>query len=170
MGTIFSLRIVGGNSSRRFELRPGDISLVGRAVESNILIPDPNISRHQLTVWVRADHIDVEMNTQTPNQLGKNGQAAPTASLVPGEFFDIGPYRFELEATSELPVAAAGILPPDPAGPIDLKLADELQRIAPRWSTLAKASAGTSPVAATATEGPLRRLLLPLAAIVVLAM
>lgn len=170
MGTTFSLRVVGGNSSRRFDLQPGDISQVGRAVESNILIPDPNISRHQLTVWVREDRIDVEMNPQSSNQLVKNGHVVATTSLVPGEFFDIGPYRFELEATAELPVAAAGLLPPDPAGAIDVKLADELQRIAPRWSTVEKAGAATSAGAAATAEGPLRRLLLPLAAVVVAAL
>jgi hypothetical protein len=134
------------------------------------LIPDPNISRHQLTVFVRDDHIDVQMNPQSSNQLVKNGHVARTVSLVPGEFFDIGPYRFELEATSELPVAAAGLLPPDPAGPIDIKLAEEMQRLAPRWSTVAGAAATASAVVATPTEGPLRRALLPLAAVVVAAL
>ena len=136
MSTKFSLRIIGPNSNRRFELVPGDISHVGRAVEANILIADPNISRQQFVLHAQEDHVDVAMNPQSPNRLIKNGQTVVSADWYPGEYFDIGPYRFELEATDELPVAPPTGLPPDPAGHVDVKLALEVNRIAPRWSTV----------------------------------
>lgn len=142
MSTKFSLRIIGPNNSRRFELVPGDISHVGRAVESNILIADPNISREQFVVHAQEHYVHVEMNPQSPNRLIKNGQTVVSVDWYPGEYFDIGPYRFELEATDELPVAAPTGLPPDPAGCVDVNLALEVNRIAPRWSTVGRADDG----------------------------
>lgn len=168
----FSLRITGNGSSRTFALQPGDISRIGRAVDSHILIADPNISRHQLTLFVREDRVDLEMNNQSSNQLVKNGKAAQTASLTAGEFFDIGPYRFELEAISVLPQATPHGLPPDPAGEIDIRLAAELNRIAPRWSTLGSAGAGaTAGEGGTKTrESPLKKVLFSAAAVALACM
>lgn len=174
MSALFCLRVLTSNSTRRFDLMPGDVSSVGRATEANILIPDPNISRHQMTLFVRDDHVYVEVNPQSPNQLVKNGRVAQQENLFPGEFFDIGPYRFELELKPiEVVADLTGRLPPDPAGPIDIRLASEVQRIAPRWSTVGRDAARTADeqqVKPAETQGLVRRLGLPAAAAVTMAM
>lgn len=167
MATTFSLSIAGANLHRRFELLPGDVSRVGRGLESNILIQDPNISRHQLTLFVRDDHVDVELNPQSSNQLIKNDRPMRSLSLLPGEFFNLGPYRFELEVTADMPRVDLGGLPPDPAGPIDVKLAAEMKRIAPRWSTVQSASPAPAAAPTAPGETLLKRVLLPVAATIV---
>lgn len=165
MSTVFTLRVIKDNHIRRFDLLPGDVSALGRSVESNIHIPDPSISRHQATLRVLDDHVDVEMNPESPNELLKNGRHARRHPLFPGDCASIGPYRFELEATTAEPVAAPNALPPDPAGPIDLSLAEEQRRIAPRWSTTAvETSARRAPDAPDIKKSALRRLGLPAAA------
>lgn len=167
---LFSLRIVSPGSIRSFELSPGDISQVGRDEASHIFIEDPRISSHQLTLDVQEGYVDVAVNPRSQNRILKGGKLTDSDRLIPGGCFEIGPYRFELEDLSELPTPRITGLPPDPAGPIDISLALDARRVAPRWSTIAGArpeppKKETTPPPQTASW--LRRIALPAAALAV---
>jgi len=136
MSTTLTLRIHTNEGLRNIPLEARPLR-VGRAPESDVMIADPAISRHQLTITPHASAQGIaalfSMNPLSPNQLVKDGRILTEGIIQPGEICFVGSYRFELHATAALPKAAAGPLPEDPAGPIDLRLVEPVERIAPRW-------------------------------------
>ena len=132
MDISFSLVIAHNDTVRHHPLtRPA--TRIGRDPSSDILIADPTISRHQLTIERRDETVYVEMNPKSPNVMVRNGCLEMTGELHPGEIFYVGPYRFEIHASTALPEARSRGLHEDPAGPIDLKQLEEGERMAPRW-------------------------------------
>lgn len=169
MTTTFSLLIIQNEIVRKVALK-ADETTVGRDAKMDILIADPAISRRQFTITQRGDHIFVEMNPQSRYQAVKGGQPKRQLELYPGERFELGPYRFELEAQVALPQAQRGPLDEDPGGPVMLSLADEEKRIAPRWRAFAEPAEpiGEAPAAPPAEVVPTwRRIALPGAALAV---
>jgi hypothetical protein len=138
MSTTLTLLIISSDGTRRVPLGDGP-TRVGRDPSADVLIADPAISRHQLTLTRRGDHVLVEMSPQSRYQAVKNGKPAMKIELYSGERFELGPYKFELVAQVELPKAERGPLDEDPGGPVDLGLAQEAERIAPRWRAYAEA-------------------------------
>ena len=114
MTTTFSLLIIRNEIVRKVALKD-DETTVGRDAKMDILISDPAISRRQFTIIQRGDHIFVEMNPQSRYQAVKGGQPKRQLELYPGERFELGPYRFEIEAHVALPQAQRG--------PLDLQAA-----------------------------------------------
>lgn len=111
-----------------------DPDSVERTPDSEVIvIRDAAVSRWQFTLHPQSDHIEVEMNPHSPNQLRHGGKVSLRGRFYPGEFFDIGPHRFEVDAQAELPLPAPSALPADPAGNVDIALAVEYERIVPRW-------------------------------------
>lgn len=132
MVITFSVTITSSDLVRHFPLgtRP---CTVGRDPTSDIFIGDPAISRQQMTLYPTGEAIRVEMNPKSPNVLVRNGCARMSDEVHPGESFHVGPYRFEITVSADLPEARPRGLAEDPAGHIDLKELDESERIAPRW-------------------------------------
>lgn len=132
MAITFSVTITNSDMVRHFPLgaRP---CTVGRDPASDIFIGDPAISRQQMTLYPTGEAIRVEMNPKSPNLLVRNGCARTSDEVHPGESFHVGPYRFEITVSADLPEAKPRGLAEDPAGRIDLKELDEGERIAPRW-------------------------------------
>lgn len=111
-----------------------DPESIERAPDSEVIvIRDAAVSRWQFTLHPQSDHIEVEMNPRSPNQLRHGGKVSLRGRFYPGEFFDIGPHRFEVDAQAELPLPSPSALPADPAGDVDVGLAQEYERIVPRW-------------------------------------
>lgn len=165
MSTTLTLLIISSEGTRRVPLGDGP-TRVGRDPSADVLIADPAISRHQLTLTRRGDHVLVEMSPQSRYQAIKNGKPAMKIELYSGERFELGPYKFELAAQVELPKAQRGPLDEDPGGPVDLGLAQEAERIAPRWRAYAEAEA---PAPKAQEVVPLwRRIALPVGAALVL--
>lgn len=131
----FSVAIFHNDMVRHY-LLDQPVTQVGRDPSADILIADPTISRHQLTLSPRADSVWVELNPDSPNVMVCNGRAAVAEEMFPGQVFHIGPYRFEIHAAADLPEAMQQTLHEDPAGPIDLAAAAGLERIAPRWRSI----------------------------------
>lgn len=169
MSTTLTLRIFTNEGVRNIPLEARPMR-VGRAPESDVMIADPAISRHQLTI---SPHVSAQgvgalftMNPHSPNQLVKDGRPLTEGILHSGEICFVGAYRFEIHATASLPQAAAGLLPEDPAGPIDVRLAEPIERIAPRWRQL---NGRVGDAAAPSSAQALRGVLLPTAALLVCA-
>lgn len=137
MSTTFTLLIIQNESVRKVDLK-GQTNTVGRDPSTDILIPDPAISRRQFTITHRGDHVVIEMNPQSRYQAVKNGKQAMKIELYPGERFELGPYKFEIQGQVALPQAQRGPLDEDPGGPVQLSLAEEEKRIAPRWRAYAE--------------------------------
>ena len=135
-----------------------------------IVIRDAAISRWQFTLHPQGDHIEVEMNPRSPNQLLRDGRVSLRERFYPGEFFTIGPHRFEIDAKAELPLPAPNALPADPAGDPDISLAAEYERIVPSWRSQleGKEAQVATQLPAIPAVPAWRRLLLPAAAFVVL--
>lgn len=138
MSTTFTLLIIQNESVRKVDLK-GQTNTVGRDPSTDILIADPAISRRQFTITHRGDHVAIEMNPQSRYQAVKNGKPAMQLDLYPGERFELGPYKFEIQGQVALPQAERGPLDEDPGGPVQLSLADEEKRIAPRWRAYGEA-------------------------------
>lgn len=170
MSTTFTLLIIQNESVRKIDLK-GSVNTVGRDPSADILIPDPAISRRQFTLTQRGDHVVIEMNPQSRYQAVKNGRSAMQLELYPGERFELGPYKFEIQGQVALPQAQRGPLDEDPGGPVQLSLAEEEKRIAPRWSSHAEAvdeEAKAAAESAPAEGVPMwRRIGLPGAALLV---
>src|SRR5689334_12927103 len=124
MGISFSIAIVHNDTMRHHALER-TLTRIGRDPASDIFVNDPTISRHQLTVELRPETVWVEINPNSPNLMVRNGRLETAQELYPGEFFYIGPYRFEIHAAAELPQAQRRALDEDPAGPIDLAHLEE---------------------------------------------
>lgn len=137
MSTTFTLVILLNESVRRVALR-SSLMTVGRDPKVDILIPDPAISRRQFTIRQEGDHVLIEMSPQSRYQAVKNGKPAMQLEIYPGERFELGPYKFELQGQVELPAGERGPVDEDPGGPVILSLAQEEKRIAPRWRTHAE--------------------------------
>lgn len=135
MGITFSVAIVCGDTVRHYALEQA-VTAIGRDAASDILIADPTISRHQLSLELRPDCVWVTMNPSSPNVMVRNGRAQMEDAVYPGEFFFVGPYRIEIHASAELPQARPRALDEDPAGPIDPAQLKEGERIAPRWRSM----------------------------------
>lgn len=131
-GISFSVSITHNSGVRHFPLGERK-SIVGRDPSCDILIPDPAISRQQLTLEPTDEAVRVEMNPKSPNVMVRNGSARMSDDVHHGECFFVGPYRFEITATADLPEAHPRGLSEDPAGPIDKSQLDEKEHIAPRW-------------------------------------
>jgi hypothetical protein len=144
MNTTFTLLIISSEGTRRVVLGDGP-TRVGRDPSADILIADPAISRHQLTLLRKGDHVLCEMNPQSRYQAVKNGRPAMKLELYSGERFELGPYKFELCAEVELPKAQRGLLDEDPGGPVDLLQAHGVERFAPRWRAQTEALGAASP-------------------------
>ena len=153
MNTTFTLLIISSEGTRRVVLGDGPTK-VGRDPSADILISDPAISRHQLTLLRKGDHVLCEMNPQSRYQAVKNGRPAMKLELYSGERFELGPYKFELCAEVELPKAQRGPLDEDPGGPVDLEQARGVDRFAPRWRAQTEAPGTTATAATTAASGP----------------
>ncbi len=132
MTTTLTLHITTKKRSSDFVLGSGPTRL-GRDSRCEISIPDPFISREQLTITPQGDGALVEMNPQSRNCLIHDGRQLLRCKLLPGQSFAVGPYRFELLATVTLPDMPYHGLPPDPAGQLTDGLGHEGQRAAPRW-------------------------------------
>ena len=100
----------------------------------------------------------------------KRWRAQMRERFYPGEFFTIGPHRFEIDAKAELPLPAPNALPADPAGDPDISLAAEYERIVPSWRSQleGKEAQVATQLPAIPAVPAWRRLLLPAAAFVVL--
>lgn len=168
MSTTLSLRISGSGTIQTVQL-PAGLSRLGRDPNNDILIADSAISRQQATLQTEtaadALGVHVTMNPSSPNTMVKGAQTVRDCWVVPGESFQIGPYRFEVIAEAKVPDARGAVLPTDPAGAIDLHLVLEADRVAPRWQ---KSKAGDD-VAAGAAVQRARRSLLLLVGVAVLA-
>jgi hypothetical protein len=132
MNTTLTLHITSKERSRDFVLG-SEPTRVGRDPRCEISIPDPVISREQFTLSPLGEGVLVQLNPQSRNHLIYNGRALSRCELLPGQSFQVGPYRFELLATVRLPDVPYGGPPPDPAGALDASLIEEGQRAAPRW-------------------------------------
>lgn len=122
-----------------FSQRPYSI---GRSVEADIYIDDRSISRIQITVQPIAQGLRLLANPESGNVILHNGRAVLRACLRPGDVAQVGTWCFTVEAeTPELllepppppPSPKAPMLPEDPAGPLDLKLAAGPLPPPPRW-------------------------------------
>lgn len=118
MATL-TLVVTRGGETRRFPLPADRPRVVGRGNEVDILVPDVSISRQQFTLHPDpqglldgGNFVELEVSAQSKNQVFLNGhpvtRCRPKANIVD--------------------------LPGDPAGEIDLRLAQEEKRIAPRWA------------------------------------
>jgi hypothetical protein len=155
MGISFSLAIVHNDTVRHHALERA-LTRIGRDPTSDILIDDPTISRHQLTLELQPESVRVEMNPKSPNVMVRNGRPEMAEELHAGEFFYVGPYRFEIHASADLPQARRS-LDEDPAGPIDLTQLQESERMAPRWRSAAVEAKSTDAIAGltgTTEEAP----------------
>lgn len=136
MTTALNLRIIGKDGDRLVPIDQ-DILWVGRAPNADIRIDDLQISRRQFSIErVRTPAglaVRVRINPESPNAFAKDGVVARELAVGPGESFTLGVYRFELGVRPSGPELDEIGLPPDPAGRIDVNLAEEHQRIAPRW-------------------------------------
>ncbi len=132
MAISFSVTITYNDSVRHFPLGERPIT-VGRDPTADILIRDPAISRQQLTLQSSGESVHVEMNAKSPNVMVRSGSARMSDEVHSGECFFVGPYRFEITATLELPEAHRRGPAEDPAGPIDLSVLTDGEHIAPRW-------------------------------------
>jgi hypothetical protein len=131
MSTSFNLAIIYRDTVRRFPLEQRRYT-VGRDPFSDIFIGDPLISRHQLTLQPADDRVLVTMNPKSRNAMVRNGDARMSDEVYSGEWFQVGPFRFEVTILKE-PPKAKRLLSADPAGPIDMSALDDSARIAPHW-------------------------------------
>lgn len=155
MSITFSLTVTHNDLVRHFPLGES-MSTVGRDPASDIFIGDPAISRLQMTLHPTGEAIRIEMNPKSPNVLVRNGCARMFDEVHPGEYFHVGPYRFEVTVSADLPEPRSRRIAEDPAGPIDLKQLDESERVAPRWRSNEAQSLDVAlkPVPAEAAEQP----------------
>ncbi|MCS6915081.1 MAG: FHA domain-containing protein [Myxococcales bacterium] len=128
-----TLIVTRGGEIRRHPIREERPMLLGRGSDVDILVADVSISRHQLTVKHAGDALEFEVSPQSRNQVLLNGRPVQAGTLRPGDRLAVGYCSFELMAEAEVPQARPARVPPDPAGHIDVSLAEEEQRIAPRW-------------------------------------
>lgn len=160
MSTTLSLRISGSGTIQTVQLQDG-LSRLGRDPSNDILIADSAISRQQATLQTETSAeslgVYVTMNPGSPNTMIKGAQPMREGWILPGESFQIGPYRFELIAEAKVPDARGAVLPTDPAGPVDLHLVLDAERIAPRWQ---KSKEGDDAAAGAAVKRARRSLLL----------
>lgn len=128
-----TLIVTRGGEIRRHPIREGRPMVVGRGSDVDILVADVSISRQQFTVRPAGDALEFEVSPQSRNQVLLNGRPIQRGTLRPGDRLSVGYCSFELAAEAEVPEIRPARVPPDPAGHIDLSLAEEEQRIAPRW-------------------------------------
>lgn len=166
MSTTFTLLIITSEGTRRVVLGDGP-TRVGRDPSADILISDPAISRHQLTLLRKGDHVVCEMNPQSRYQAIKNGRPAMKLELYSGERFELGPYKFELSAEAELPKAQRGLLDEDPGGPVDLDQAHGVDRFAPRWRAQPEAPSAAPGQAVAEVVPRWRKVALPAAVLLI---
>jgi len=138
MALSFSLSISINDTVRKQTLNRS-VTRVGRDHASDIVINDPTVSRHQFTIELHPESVQVEMNPASPNVMVRNGRPQMAGEFHSGEVFYVGPYRFELLAVADLPTAHRHINE-DPAGPIDMSQLEEVDRLAPRWRSVVEAS------------------------------
>lgn len=128
-----TLVVTKGNETRRFPIRGDGPCVVGRGQDVDIQVADVSISRQQFTLRHAGDAVDLVVSPQSRNQVLLNGHPVTSCQVRPGDRLSVGYCSFEILAEAELPKVKAPVVPGDPAGPIDLSLAEEARRIAPRW-------------------------------------
>lgn len=136
-----TLVVTRSGEIKRFPIRPERPSVVGRGQDVDILVADVSISRHQFTITHAEDHVVIEVSPQSRNQVFLNGHPITSSQVRPGDRLSVGYCSFEILAEAVVPVLRPAQIPGDPAGPIDISLAEEHKRIAPRWLASEEAAA-----------------------------
>jgi adenylate cyclase len=120
-GRIFSamsFQLTGIENEYKFELRPGAMMVVGRAVNSDCAVVDATVSRRHAEMTVVHDGVQVK-DVGSSNGTYVNGVKVESYFVVPGDTLTFGKIAFRLEALAP-PAPAPGIRKPEegaqPAG------------------------------------------------------
>ncbi|MBI2795926.1 MAG: FHA domain-containing protein [Gemmatimonadetes bacterium] len=124
--------LVGTEGNLSFDLRDNAPMIVGRALTSDIPIPDPTISRRHAEVSIVDGKVHVR-DLGSSNGTFRNGEQITASVCGNGDLVVFGKVSFKLEI-----IAPAGVRSPTPAGP----------------PPLPDHGMGASPTAAVASQGP----------------
>ena len=106
-------KLISSEGNQAFELRAGAPLVVGRALNSDIPVFDPTISRRHAEVSCDEDGVHVR-DLGSSNGTFHNGQKVDAALLAPGDVVTFGNVAFRLkEESSE--ITAPAYLPEGPA-------------------------------------------------------
>lgn len=101
---IFSLQILSGSDKgKKFKLLPPKI-FVGRETGNHIILQDPKVSRHHLTLFFHPDEVTFEDHSQ--GKTVRVNKAVPTTySLRSGDVLTLGDthLRFEVKLDTDAP-------------------------------------------------------------------
>ena len=103
--------LVGTEGNLSFELRDNAPMIVGRALTSDIPIPDPTISRRHAEVSIVKGSVHVR-DLGSSNGTFRNGEQITATVCADGDLVVFGKVPFKLEI-----VAPAGVRSPTPSGP-----------------------------------------------------
>src|SRR5687767_10543506 len=99
-------KLISSEGNQAFELRAGVPLVVGRALNSDIPVFDPTISRRHAEVSCDEDGVHVR-DLGSSNGTFRNGQKVDAADLAPGDVVTFGNVAFRLkEETSEITAPA----------------------------------------------------------------
>src|SRR5262245_48044277 len=94
----------GDNASKT--VASGAVLVVGRQAGNDITLPDSQVSRAHARLTIGQDSIRVE-DLGSTNGTRLAGEAIGSAVWRPGQFLEIGAYRFELSPLGEASASAA---------------------------------------------------------------
>ena len=96
-------KLISTEGDQTFELRGGSTLVVGRALNSDIPVFDPTISRRHAEVSCDAGGVQVR-DLGSSNGTFLNGQKIDSARLAPGDVVTFGKVAFRLKETAPTPV------------------------------------------------------------------
>jgi adenylate cyclase len=154
-------KLISSEGDQAFELRPGVPLVVGRALNSDIPVFDPTISRRHAELACDEDGVHVR-DLGSSNGTYLNGTKIDAASVAPGDIVTFGKVAFRLkEATAE--ITAPAYFPSGPTPRIGATIIRQLPVGTSRGGVAAAIRAGTSresvaqettPVGARTPTGP----------------
>ena len=97
-----TLRLVSAAGDERFELVPGRPLVIGRALDSDLPVYDPTISRRHAELVVQGDAVQVR-DLGSSNGTCINGTRVPAGRLTVGDTVTFGKVHFQLERVAVAP-------------------------------------------------------------------
>jgi adenylate cyclase len=155
-----SYKLVSTASDQSFDVKPGVALIVGRAVNSDIPIYDPTISRQHAQLSAEDSGVRVK-DLGSSNGTFLNGSRITNALAAPNDVITFGKVAFyvrEIARPAAKPDAEAGFAAPKPAGATIVRQLPVQESGAAIQSPLKRLSVATLPPAAeAAAEQPTAR-------------
>ena len=101
-----SFQLIGIENEYKFELRPGAMMVVGRAVNSDCAVVDATVSRRHAEMNVVHNGVEVK-DVGSSNGTYVNGVKVDSYFVVPGDTLTFGKIAFRLEEIASAAVPAA---------------------------------------------------------------